>query len=249
MANKDYSEMIEMPVSTCEIVVTPEKKRFKKEKVVKSVNKKMTDKDKKRGRPAKEKKIEEPTIEVKESEVEKSNVVIKEQKEKKEWKFDIVAAQVVAVFALVVAILLTNVFWENSGINVLLRSVFNPEKKVVDTRAYKAFKASVPCSADMISTDQGIMTITGSCAIYSLAEGSVTDVAEKEGKFAVTVTHSNNFKSIISGLDLSYVELGDKVYKGIPVGFVRDGAKVMMYDGDDLITNYSLDGGAIVWES
>ena len=100
-----------------------------------------------------------------------------------------------------------------------------------------------------LTADNGVMTITGECAVYPLAEGNVESVYESDGKYAVTVFHSDNFKSVITGLDMSYVSLGDKIYAGIPVGYVREKAKVAMYDGDRLITNYSLLGGSIVWES
>ena len=246
MANEEYSEMIEMPVSTCEMKVAPEKKRFKREKIVKKVNKKMAEAKKKE-------KCEEPVQEEAVSaneELSESSIVVYEKAKRKRGKFDIVAAQVIAVFALIVAILLTNVFWENSGINTLIKSVFSPAQTTADNRAYTAFTAIVPCSAELITAEDGVMTIDGSCSVYSLAEGKVTDVFLSEGKYAVTVSHSDSFKSIITGLDLSYVEIGDKVYSGIPVGFLSEGeGKVMMYSDNELIKNYKLSGNDIVWES
>lgn len=247
MASADYSEMIEMPVSTCEMVVSPEKKRLKKDSIVKKLNKKIFGKERK-----KEKIEDNKTGEIEKTDVSEaveSNVVLYEREKKADKKFDIVAAQVVAIFALVIAILLTNIFVENSGINMLVKSVFNPEKQTVDTRAYTAFKPTAPCSSEMLTAENGVMTITGECAVYPLAEGNVESVYESNGKYAVTVFHSNNFKSVITGLDMSYVSLGDKIYAGIPVGYVRENAKVTMYEGDRLITNYSLSGGSIVWES
>lgn len=246
MANEEYSEMIEMPVSTCEMIVAPEKKRFKKEKIVKKVNKKIFPAEKK-------KKRDDDVVQMSaenEEELAESSIVVYETAKRKKGRFDIVAAQVIAVFALIVAILLTNVFWENSGINTLIKSVFSPTQSTADNRAYTSFTATVPCSIELITAGDGIMTIDGSCAVYSLAEGKVTDVFESEGKYAVTVSHSDSFKSIITGLDLSYVEIGDKVYTGIPVGFVNGGdCKVMMYNSDELIKNYTLSGNDIVWES
>ena len=75
-------------------------------------------------------------------------------------------------------------------------------------------------------------------------------ISEKDGKFTVTVSHSEVFKSVISGLDFIYVELGDKVYKGIPVGYLGDSeCTVSMYNGGSIVKGYAIDGGAIVWES
>ena len=248
MASADYSEMIEMPVSTCEMVVSPEKKKVKKDDLVKRINKKLFGKKAKRT-PAEDISLPEDHEEPAADEAVESNIVVYEKKKPEKFKFDVVAAQVVAIFALVVAILLTNVFRENSGINMLIKSVFDPEKQTVDTRAYTAFKPMTPCSADRLMTEDGIMTVAGECAVYPLAEGEVESVYEADGKFAVTVSHSNNFKSVITGMDLSYVALGDKIYTGIPVGFVKESAKVMMYDGEKLIKNFTVGDGGIVWES
>ena len=212
MASADYSEMIEMPVSTCEMVVSPEKKKVKKDDLVKRINKKLFGKKAKRT-PAEDISLPEDHEEPAADEAVESNIVVYEKKKPEKFKFDVVAAQVVAIFALVVAILLT------------------------------------PCSADRLMTEDGIMTVAGECAVYPLAEGEVESVYEADGKFAVTVSHSNNFKSVITGMDLSYVALGDKIYTGIPVGFVKESAKVMMYDGEKLIKNFTVGDGGIVWES
>ena len=245
MANEEYLEMIELPVSSCEMVVVPKKKKFARDRLIKRVNKKL------RVRPEKDEQKNANIDKSAETEAGESNIVLYEKAQKKKFRFDIVTAQVIAIFALVVAILLTNVFWENSGINTLIRSVFNPEKQAEkDERSYTAFKASVPCGSDNITTENGVMTLKASCAVYPLAEGSVTDISEKDGKFTVTVSHSEVFKSVISGLDYSYVELGDKVFTGIPLGYLDDSeCTVTMYNGGSVVTGYAVDGGAIVWES
>ena len=247
MANEEYLEMIELPVSSCEMVVVPKKKKFAREKLVRRVNKRLHARSQKGNAEPKS----EPPKENASFEAVESNVVLYEKAQKKKFKFDIVAAQVIAVFALVIAILLTNVFWENSGINTLIRSVFGTQtKEIKDERAYTAFSASLPCSSDRITEDNGVMTLKASCAVYPLAEGAVTDISEKDGKFTVTVSHSEVFKSVISGLDFIYVELGDKVYKGIPVGYLGDSeCTVSMYNGGSIVKGYAIDGGAIVWES
>lgn len=244
MANEEYLEMIELPVSSCEMVVLPKRKRFKKSKLVKSVNKKI---DK-----AEKTKVEEPLpteSEIK-TENEPTDIVLYEKKEKKKFRFDIVAAQVAAVFALIVAIILTNVFWEDSGINTLIKSVFHTETTTTDDRSFTAFKPVLPCAAEKLSVENGVMTVGGGSAVYSPAEGVVADVYEADGVYTVTVKHSDKFKSVISGLTSAYAEKGDKVYNGIPVGYISDSeCKVAMYENDVLLTGYALEGGAIVWEN
>ncbi len=240
MANEEYLEMIELPVSTCEMVMAPQKKKFKKSRLLKRLNKKM---DEASAAPE-EKKVD------KEPEEDPSNVVLYEKKKEKKFKFDIVAAQVVAVFALVVAIILTNVFWEQSGINTLIKSVFKTETATSDERAYTAFKLTLPASSDSVSAEGGVMSVSENSAVYSPADGTVTDVYSKDGVYTITVSHSDKFKSIVTGLEYAYAGKGDKVYSGIPVGFNRESdCKIAMYQDGSLINNYTLENGAIVWKS
>lgn len=237
MANNEYMEMIELPVSTCEMIVVPKKKRSVKRNVVKKVNKKIAEHV-----DALPEDIE------KSSEAEDaSNFVLVEKKEKKRG-FDIVAAQVAAVFMLVVAIILTNVFWENSGINTLIKTVFSSETQTLDERTHDVFSAALPSSGE-IALEEGIMTIGSDGAIYSPVEGVVAEVIDSDGKYTVTISHSDKFKTVISGLDHAYVSAGEKALKGIPVGYgVKDECKVAMFEDDKIITAYALEGGSIVWE-
>ena len=247
MANSEYMEMIELPVSTCEIIVAPKKKKIAKRNVVKKVNKKIVDESKPLD------SVEGSGVNLAENNVDiekrpESDIVLYEKKEKKKFKFDLVAAQVAAIFVIVVAIILTNVFWENSGINTLIKSVFSTESITEDARSHDVFSATVP-STNEIVLEEGVMTIAAKGSVYSPVEGEIADVFEKDGEYTLTIRHSDKFKSIISGLDHAYAQKGEKVYKGIPVGYSENGeCKVAMFEDDSLITAYSLDGGSIVWE-
>ena len=240
MSNSDYMEMIELPVSTCEIVVSPKRKKPSK-RIFKRVTKSEEIHKNEKAQPVETEPVENSR------EDEESNVVLYEKKEKKKFKVDIVAAQVTAIFVLVVAIILTNVFWEESGINTILKSVFKTEKQTTDARSFNVFSAALP-SGGTIELNEGVMTIMSSGAVYSPVEGEVESVSENEGKFSLTLKHSDSFRSLITGLDHLYAEQGERVYKGIPVGYAEADCKVTMYDGDKPITNYTIDGGSIVWE-
>ena len=94
------------------------------------------------------------------------------------------------------------------------------------------------------------MTITGKGAVYSTANGTVSDIVKSEdGKYSMTISHGENFKTVISGLDYTFSSVGDSVLKLVPVGqFMGDGNyTVSMYSESGLITDYSLDGESIVW--
>ena len=125
----EYAEMLGLTVSSCDVVVKPTKKRKRKE--------------------IKE-QVVEPPVESQSEESEKVDLTefeelkSAEQKEEKGFKFDIIYFQGVAIFALIVTILLTNIFWENSGINTLFRNVFAQEVEEVDARTYLSFSAKSP---------------------------------------------------------------------------------------------------------
>ena len=72
----------------------------------------------------------------------------------------------------------------------------------------------------------------------------------EDGKYTVTLKHSDVFKSVITGVDFVYADKGDDVFKYVPVCFVNGGtAKVYMYNSDVLVTNCIVEGGSIIWES
>ena len=231
----EYAEMLGLTVSSCDVVVKPTKKRKRKE--------------------IKE-QVVEPPVESQTEEVEKVDLTefeeLKgaEQKEEKGFKFDIVYFQGVAIFALIVTILLTNIFWENSGINTLFRNVFAQEVEEVDARTYLSFSAKSPSSELTSSVDEGVMTFSGKGALYPVCDGTVTSIVEEDGKYTLTISHSDVFKTVISGADFVYTEKGEQVYGYIPVCYVAGGdANVYMYDEDVLLTNYIVEDGVIVWES
>jgi hypothetical protein len=71
----------------------------------------------------------------------------------------------------------------------------------------------------------------------------------EDGTFDIEIMHSDNFKSVISGMEYVYVEQGQTVYKTIPVGYLEaNGAKVCFNDGQgQVITNYQIEDGLVKW--
>ena len=169
--------------------------------------------------------------------------------DKKKSKFDIVYAEGIAAFVLVVAILLTNIFWENSGINTLFKKAFTPAQTVTDARSYSSFNAQSPSSSLASSVTDGVMTFSGKGALYPVCDGKVTSVEQSDdGKYTITVSHSGIFKTIIRGADFAYCDAGEDVFRYIPVCYVNGGeATVTMYDEDVVVTNFVLENGSIIW--
>ncbi len=253
MSQSDYVEMIEVPISSCEVEFLERKtKKKNKKNVVSKLNKKFFLKSK----PKKEETSKDEVIENNESGlekelecIEKSNVPMLRE-EKKKFKFDIVGCQIVAIFVLVLAILLTNVFWEDSGINTLLRQVFNIQETVeLDERSAQDLSIFAPIKDSDVEVIDGVMTIDSECAIYPTAEGEVLAIEEGDGGYTITVKHSDVCKSVISGVDYVYCEIGDTCYTQIPIGYsLGEGLTCAIYNDNQIVTDFTFNGGQIVWE-
>lgn len=231
----EYAEMLGMEVSSCDVYVKPKKTRKKKElkdDVIKKVN--------------------EPEVANAEFGEFGTEIPVRSNGEKKKkFRFDVVYAEGVAVFLLAVTILLTNIFWENSGMNRLFKSAFGDGQTVqADTRTNVNFNAQSPSGEMEVTLDKGVMVFSGKGSLYPVCDGKVASVVEEDGKYTITLKHSDVFKTIISGVDFVYADQGDDVFKYVPVCYVNGGdAKVSMYNKDVLVTNYAVEGGSIVWES
>lgn len=231
----EYAEMLGMEVSSCDVYVKPKRTRKKKElkdDVIKKVN--------------------EPEVANAEFGEFGTDIPVRSNGEKKKkFRFDVVYAEGVAVFLLAVTILLTNIFWENSGMNRLFKSAFGDGQTVqADTRTNVNFNAQSPSGEMEVTLDKGVMVFSGKGSLYPVCDGKVASVVEEDGKYTITLKHSDVFKTVISGVDFVYADQGDDVFKYVPVCYVNGGdAKVSMYNKDVLVTNYAVEGGSIVWES
>ena len=232
MSNLDYLEMLEVPVNSCDVVIKPAKR--KKRNVVDEV----IDKVNQEAVPQKPKRVK----------LKKSKPITSEETAiVKSTKFDIVSVQVVAIFALIVGIILTNIFWENSGMNNLLKTVFG-ESEIKNTAVYSSFSPLAPTKDGEISLDGGVMTFS-SGSVYSPCDGIIDNVIKTDNLYTVTVRHSDTFSTVISGLEHCYAQEGEKVYGTLPVGYSSSQVKVSMFDSDAILTCYTLSGDEILWVS
>lgn len=242
----EYAEMLKTMVSSCDVVVKPAKRKRKKDvkaEVLTKVNEAES--------PAVTENPE-PTDEF----VELDRRAFKRNKAgkraenagKRKFKFDLVYAEGIAVFLLAVGILLTNIFWEGSGINTMFKKAFSSAQVSTDVRSYSSFNAKSPSETLESTVENGVMTFTGKGALYPVCDGKVTSVVEEDGKYTITISHSGVFKTVVSGADFVYCDKGEDVFKYIPVCYVNGGdAKVYMYNEDVLVTNYVVENGSIIW--
>ncbi len=174
-------------------------------------------------------------------------------KKKFRLKFSVVGVQVAVICMLLATILLTNAFMPNSGINTFIANVFQPQATVEqkDQRIYSEFKPILPVeSAETVSVTDGVMNFSAGGSLYSPCDGTVSNVIkEADGTFTLEIAHSENFKTVFSGIDYAYCAQGDKVYSNIPVGYmIDDGATMCFYDGlDTAITDYSIEENSLKW--
>lgn len=241
MSDMDYCKMLEIPVDSCNVVIKQSKKKKNVvDEVIDKVNGEEKAKKTKRHVPKiskseKVKKVNEP----KPTSEEYQTVSVKNS------KFDIVSVQVVAIFVLIVGIILTNIFWEDSGMNNLMRQVFGSSTQK-NNATYQTFSPTVPSKTETVNLENGVMTIQ-SGSVYSPCDGVVTSITESDGKYTVKVKHSESFTTVLSGLELCYLQNGDNVYGNVPLGYSSSEISVSMFDSDTAITNYVLNGNNIVW--
>lgn len=254
----DYAEMLEIPVNT--LNVTKKRSRRHREaddlkrKAVEAVNERMEDYE----------AAESPRMAAGENVIDYGGEpeppleeeLLPERKETKRFlENKLLIGEFIAVCALCAAILLTNLFWQNSAINTFFRNLITEDAPVaaVDERSYAELTpgsvvsdAAIVCSV----SDTGVLSFTGACSVYAPYGGIVQNVAENEGMYTVEIRHTSTFSTVISGLTYAYAAAGDAVYATIPVGY-SDGAdpvSVSMYDDGSLIRAYSVnENNDIVW--
>ena len=258
-----YASMLEIPVNTCNITLTPTKKGRRKKKrreesegVKQELIEKINQKNQEMTIPAQDglyglnEIVDQPT-ETPEMEENSASVhAVENKKEKKPRGFSIIGAQGAVIALLIVSIILTNYLYADSGINVFFREVFGTEQTVnVDQREYDDFLPVLSMGDAEVTLADGIMSFSGEGSVYSPCDGVVSAITQTEdGKYTVEITHSTNFKSIISGIDYAYAGLEQKVYGNIPVGFVREGITACFKNQDDaVISDYQIVDGVVVW--
>ncbi len=162
---------------------------------------------------------------------------------------NIITAQIVAAFALVVAIILTNIFWENSGMNTLFKSVFNSQtEQKEDNRLYSDFSLNLPVKSQGVTLVKGVLSVSGEYALYPVCDGTVEKIGKAaDGSFTVTIKHSDSFSSVIEGADYVYFSEGDAVKNNLPVCHTSTKASIYLYENGNLLTDYATVENSIVF--
>ena len=251
-----YASMLEIPVSTCNISIKPQKKRFKKKKVNdQEVKEQLLEKinsqeefSLKETLPVQDQVDTESDI-VKDDDINQTATVSLQSKPKKRFKlkFSAITIQLMVIGLLLATIFITNSVYPNSGINVFMRGIFKPEQvEQVDTRLYSEF---APTFSSNVTINEGVMTVSSNGSVYSSLEGVVTDVVQEEdGRYTVNVEHSANFTSVFSDIEHVYLSVGDNVFTNFPIGYASQDVR-MCFLGENgaIISNFQILDGAVVW--
>ncbi len=270
-----YAEMLEIPVSTCNITYKPPRKRLLrrrnkvnadeiKAELIDKVNSQTDGAETAAGVEEKvaaasssdEKELQdgqEIFVENPEKASEQSitvNIRQAEPKRKERKRFSVIAVQLCIIGVLIATIFLTNAIFEGSGINTFFKGVFGSEQtSSADVREYSEFAPVISKSNGILSVEDGVITTDFVGSMYSPCDGKVTKIVkDADGGFTLEIYHSENFKTVIEGLEFVYAEEGGEVKANIPVGYVKDkGATLCFYNGASQITNFTVAENTVVW--
>lgn len=253
-----YSEMLEIPVNTCNITYTTPAKRKRKKKDAPKENVKELAIEK-ANREFEEQNLsvpaEESAVAADEAvaeEAPQAEEPVAQSKPKRKFKVSVIGVQLAAVVLLLGVIVFSNLFMEQSGIAVFFNSIFAPQTEQADNRAYNSFTPALPTDGDVTLAD-GVMSFAVKGSVYSPCDGEITSLTQGEdGKYVFEITHSTKFKTVIKGVDYAYQELGSTVYGNIPLGYSLGENIELCFYGEDgqMITSYTVDNetDTVIWE-
>ena len=250
----EYAEMLEIPVSTVNIVQKRSRKNRKRterlqESLIDKVNEKIN-----RDREIVEK--EATMVEVNEEEGEcacVTSVLSSEKKKESKAHKIILGVEFAAACALCGGIFLTNVFMPTSAINTFFRSFSFREE--TDGKSYADFTLSPIVSeysdAEISVSPTGVVSFTAKGHVYPAASGEVSSVVQNEdGTYDLRVSYADDFYGVVSGLTVVYYSAGDEVRANIPVGYTEGerAVQLSLYGGGALLNCFTLDEeGKPVW--
>ena len=250
----EYAEMLEIPVSTVNIVRNRKKQKYAptneilKERTISHINE-TAELDE----PSARFEIPpQPETNGMETPYQNPDFFSAESK-KSRIQTLILKAEFGVACALCTGIFLTNVWLPNSAVNTFFRSLV-PEKQTVDERNYTDFTLSSVVGTDgaeMTLSPTGILSFTQEGCVYPTADGTIASVRQDEnGKFTIEIAHTNSFSGIIDGLDFVYYEVGQTVKHNVPVGYSEgeNEVQVTLYSNGNLLNCFAVtEDNALQW--
>ena len=270
----DYAEMLEIPVSSVSVSYKKSKKKIKTEKraddlkdsVIKKLNENSTAMDD--GYTAAE-LLDEKREETVQSDILEMPESIQEEKPKRRFfakrehsekkapdegskRFNMIFAQIVIVCLLGAVLFLANIFWINENASAAFKNLFKGEETLPqDTRVYSDFDVAMPTSAAVTAGEDGALTFIAKGGVYAPVDGTVESIVQEEnGTLTMTIVHNANFKSVIKGVDMAFLQEGESAFRSMPVAYSEgeEAVSVFFYEGDRIISDYTVgENNELVW--
>ncbi len=135
--------------------------------------------------------------------------------------------------ALCCGIFLTNVFVPDSAINTFFRAMNTPQETTTVVRPYTDYDLTPVVSelseAKLTLSDSGVLSFTEECCVYPAADGTVASVTQDaDGLYTLKVEYSDAFTGVFTGLDSVYYAAGDTVKANVPVGYSEGETEVQV---------------------
>lgn len=243
-----YAEMLEIPQSTCNITYKTVKRKKTKQPKNDKVKDILIDKINNENTINKDSSNQEDISVDNELSSSSINSVVKT---KKRFKLTAVGVELCVIFCLVLTIIISSAVLPNSGITSFFSNAFKKQDiEVVDNRVYSDF---APCFSNILEQDvtaeNGIMTVKNQKSLYAPCDGKIQKVETTEnGLYNITIAHSNNFKTTINGAKYCYVNVGDKVFKTIPIAYAGEEISLCFLDGENkIITGNVVETCSSLW--
>ncbi len=110
-------------------------------------------------------------------------------------------------------------------------------KKEADNRLKGEFSLTLPTAGAYV-IENGVMQLLDKGGVYATEDGKVTSLtADEAGCYTMEISHSDLFKTVITGVSTPFHKVGDRVYRAQPVAYgTGETVSVSFYEnGEQLI--------------
>ena len=110
-------------------------------------------------------------------------------------------------------------------------------KKEADNRLRGEFSLTLPTAGAFV-IENGVMQLLDKGGVYATEDGKITSLtADETGCYTMEISHSDRFKTVITGVSTTFNKVGDTVYRAQPVAYgMGETVSVSFYEnGEQLI--------------
>ncbi|MBR2617079.1 MAG: hypothetical protein IKC56_02460 [Clostridia bacterium] len=110
-------------------------------------------------------------------------------------------------------------------------------KKEADNRLRGEFSLTLPTAGEY-EIVSGVMQLLDKGGVYATEDGKVTSLtADETGLYTMEISHSDRFKTVITGVSTTFNKVGDRVYRAQPVAYgMGETVSVSFYENGEQLT-------------